>query len=372
MPAPEPRSLLVIKLADLGDVLTATPALRALRHSFPCSRVDLLTSAIGAEALRHSRLADSVFVADRHLADSPAALANPRSLATTIRLFDQLRRRHYDTVLLLHHLSTPFGALKWRLVVGGLRTPTVAGLDNRRGGFLDRRATDLGFGALHEVEYGLLVAGGVGATTPDTSLELSIPVESRQEAEGLLRSAGVSAGDRPFVCIHPGSGSYSLARRWPAERFAAVSDAMVEMGAKVVLVGGAQDVAVQVIAAMRHHAVDLSGQTGVLDLAALLQRCRLFIGNDSGVMHLATASGCPVVAIFGPSNSKAWGPWRPAELGSAPAVVVTSSAEGCPEGGPCLYRGHRVGRRDGCPERPCLMQITPEQVLDVVRSLHLL
>jgi ADP-heptose:LPS heptosyltransferase len=84
------------------------------------------------------------------------------------------------------------------------------------------------------------------------------------------------------------------------------------------------------------------------------------------VMHLAAAANCPVVAIFGPSNAKAWGPWRPSGERVAPALVLTGR---CPTGGPCLYRGHSLGPREGCAERQCLDSISPEQVTDAVRGL---
>jgi ADP-heptose:LPS heptosyltransferase len=118
---------------------------------------------------------------------------------------------------------------------------------------------------------------------------------------------------------------------------------------------------------MRRPAIDLSGRTDLMTLAAVLRRCRLFVGNDGGVMHLATAVGAPLVAVFGPSNAAAWGPWRPS--GTPPAVVVGAP---CPRSGPCLYSGHSLGDRDGCPTRECLTELHPDEVMRVVERLGVL
>lgn len=360
------RRFLVIKLADLGDVLLTTPALRALRHTYPLAHVTLFTSPIGAELMRGSPLVDDTIVADRHLADSLASLAQPRVLLNVMGLSARLHRQDYDAVLLLHHLSTPFGALKWRAITSLVRAPLKAGLDNGRGSFLNPRLTDQGFGAMHEAEYALAIAAALGASSPDRSLSLTIPPEAEEEAKRLLTQHGLPP-NQPFACIHAGSGGYSLARRWPAQRFAVIGDALDAAGLRVVLVGGNGDSASEVRSSMKRHAVDLSGLTSILGLAALLRLSTLFVGNDSGVMHLAAAANCPMVAIFGPSNAKAWGPWRP-EAEAARRTIVLAGP--CPEGGPCLYTGHSVGLREGCAQRHCLQSITPDQVIAAIRDLH--
>lgn len=173
----------------------------------------------------------------------------------------------------------------------------------------------------------------------------------------------MSAPERPpRVVIHPGSGGYAPARRWDAASFAAVADALhAERGAQIVLVGGPGDGAAAVQAAMQAEALDLSGQTTLPELAALLAGADLFIGADSGVMHLAAAAGAPVVAIFGPSSHTAWAPWAP---GGRAAVVRSGVA--C---SPCSYVGHSIGLREGCPARTCMRLVTPAQVLDAARAL---
>jgi len=165
-----------------------------------------------------------------------------------------------------------------------------------------------------------------------------------------------------LVAIHPGSGGYSLARRWSAEGFARVADALVERcGARIILVGTPADGVSQVATLMRAEAMNLEGKTNLKQLAAILKRCDLFIGADSGVMHLAAAVGTPLVAIFGPSNYCAWGPWP-----RDGRHIILRADLPC---SPCSYVGYSVGQREGCQAMTCMEAITPEMVLGAAESL---
>jgi N-acetylglucosaminyldiphosphoundecaprenol N-acetyl-beta-D-mannosaminyltransferase len=164
------------------------------------------------------------------------------------------------------------------------------------------------------------------------------------------------------VVVHAGSGGYSRARRWEPAKFAAVADRLAaERGLPLALVGGAGDDTAAVKAALRAPALDLSGQTTVGQLAAVLERAAVFVGADSGVMHLAAAAGAPVVAVFGPSNHQAWGPWTP----QGRAIVARSA----PECSPCSYVGHGVGLREGCAARTCMKLVTADQVAEAALAL---
>jgi ADP-heptose:LPS heptosyltransferase len=104
--------------------------------------------------------------------------------------------------------------------------------------------------------------------------------------------------------------------------------------------------------------LNLAGRTGIHETAAVLERCDLFVGNDSGPMHIAAAMGVPVVAIFGPSNSQAWGPYTPPLEDSKHRIVSRDLP--CM---PCFYRHHSLGLREGCGPRPCLTGLSASAVL---------
>ena len=172
----------------------------------------------------------------------------------------------------------------------------------------------------------------------------------------------IGLAGRPFAVLHPGSGGYSLARRWDPPKFAALAEALHERyDLPSVLVGAAADDAPAVLAAARVPIADLSERTTVRQLAAILSRCRLFVGADSGVMHLAAAVKAPIVAIFGPTNHRAWAPWTP----DSPSQVVRLGIP-C---SPCAYVGHRVGQRNGCAGRMCLADLDETRVLTAVTAI---
>jgi len=393
-----PKRILVVKLSDIGDVLTAIPALRALRESFPAACLEALVPANSAPVLAESPLVDDVIVFDKFQYDRPVDALKPSSLAVLIRLARDLRRQRYDCLVILHHLTTRWGALKYAALALASGAKVRVGLDNGRGWFLTHRVRDGGFGARHEVEYWLDVVGTIGARTEDASLEMTIgendqtPLAefqrlfeiSRGHGVGVPNSLGVAAphpqqvGDSgflpmstpkdpfqtawPVVAIHPGSGGYSLARRWSAEGFAQVADALVERhGARIVLVGASADGVSQVASLMRSEAVNLEGKTTLGQLAAILKKCDLFIGADSGVMHLAAAVGTPLAAIFGPSNHRAWGPWPR----DGHHIILRADLP-C---SPCSYVGYSVGQRKGCQAMTCMKAITPEMALAAAEQL---
>jgi ADP-heptose:LPS heptosyltransferase len=346
--------ILIVKLADIGDVLTATPAMRALRRTFPSARLDMLTTPAAAAAAP-AALIDRVWTAPRSLARRPV------ELPALLRLLAGLRRARYDAVLFLHHLTLGAGVAKYRLLAAATGAPLLLGLDNGKGGWLSHSVPDEGFGAIHEVEYWLRVAALLGANTSNTALAARSAGIDGPAIAALLHGLG----PQPLAAIHPGSGGYSLARRWESTKWAAVADALVQRyGAQIVLVGTSTDGAKAVQAAMASPARNLAGHTTLPELAAVLARCDLFLGADSGVMHLASATGVPVVALFGPSNHLAWGPWTP----NSPSTVVRLDLR-C---SPCSYIGHSLGARDGCWHRSCMAELQPAQVLAAVEALGVL
>ena len=346
--------ILIVKLADIGDVITATPALAALRQRFPAAQIDLLTTPAAAAALP-AGLVDRVLTAPRSLARRPG------ELPALLRLLASLRRTRYDAALFLHHLTLGAGVAKYRLLAAATGAPLLLGLDNGKGGWLTHRVPDEGFGAWHEVEYWLQVVELLGAQTSDARLRPCYSATDLAAVEPLL--AGLGPG--PRVAIHPGSGGYAPARRWEPAKWAAVADALIQRcGAQIILVGAPSDNVDAVQAAMAGPARNLAGQTTLPQLAAVLAQCDLFLGADSGVMHLAASVDLPVVALFGPSNHLAWGPWTPEN----PSTVVRLGLR-C---SPCSYVGHNVGARNGCWHRSCMADLQPEQVLAAVEALGVL
>jgi heptosyltransferase-2 len=174
----------------------------------------------------------------------------------------------------------------------------------------------------------------------------------------------------PLIALHPGGGSYSLARRWPIARYAELGRRLHhDYKAKLLLIGGPEErpLAQNMLDLLDHPdwAEDATGAHTPHQLATLLSTCALFVGNDSFPMHLAAAVGIPTVAIFGPSNAEAWGPYTPDTPERARIVRRTDLA--CM---PCIYRGHTLGTPQGCPPRPCLTELSVASVLRAAHAIY--
>ena len=353
-----PQRLLVVKLASLGDLLTITPTLRALRSTFPQAHIGVLTTPSSASTLRGLDSFDEIIPFDKFAFDRPseAALGLPRAIALAARL----RRGNWDTLLLLHHLTTVFGIAKYAALALGSGAGRRVGLEHDGlGWFLTEAAVDDGFGARHEVDYWLSVAARLGARHPGTPrIELHIAPDD----EGWLRPAGESR--EPSALLVPGSGAFSRARRWAPERFAAIGRALhARHGLRPLVLSGIdpdeQALAQQVAATIGSQARVVPTAPSPQGLAALIRRCHVVVANDSGPVHVATAVETPVVAIFGPTNARAWGPYPP----DAARNQVVRETLAC---SPCIHRGHSFGTPQGCAARTCLAIIETSAVLDAV------
>src|SRR5437868_11061254 len=165
------RRILVVKLATLGDLLTATPALRALRTSFPEAHVGVLTTPASAPALHGLDSYDEVIAFDKCAFDRP--LDAIESLPAALRLGAELRGGRWDTVVLLHHLTTSFGIAKYAALSLASGAPQRVGLDNGRGRcFLTHSAVDRGFGWKHEGDDWLEMVGVIDAKHPSAERRL--------------------------------------------------------------------------------------------------------------------------------------------------------------------------------------------------------
>ena len=408
---PQPR-ILCVKLADIGDVLLCTPAIRALRARWPQAQIDLLAPPSSAAVLRHAPELDETLVFNKFPFDTLGSLFDVETVAGALGFLIGLARRRYDAILIFHHYTLRFGALKFAAVALASRAPVRAGLDTAgRGWFLTHKVADRGFGVQHEADYWLDVAAQAGSLPrpADRRPRLPLTAADHAAAAALLAELGLP-GAGPLIAVHPGAGWYSPARRWPAAHFSALVHRLVrERGADVLLLGGPDETALTaevrdgVPEGARMHVHAVAGRTTIAATGALVQRCGLFIGNDSGPLHIATAVGTPALGIFGLSNWQAFGPYVPGDPTPQPPPLrregeldVDSPRSSAEESGgvspslrrgggrgvgsaaiirrdlpcqPCLYRGLDLGLREGCGPRPCLTGLRPDAVARAAYAL---
>lgn len=363
--------ILVVKLAGIGDLLLATPALQALRDTYPQAKIDLLVTPDSAGLLNGWDVINDIIVLNKYLFDYPGQmLRHPKTLLQLTPLFEQLQLNHYDAVLLMHHLTLSFGRLKYEVLVFATGARWRVGLDNGHGWFLNAKVKDAGFGAMHEADYNLAIAETVGSTIRNRHLFVPLSNEERRKAWRLVYdNISVSETALPIIAMHPGSGGYSTARRWAPERFAQLADTLFrDVGGQLLLVGGPEEEQLHLdIAGMMQSAMpvrSLAGKGNIKITTAVLELADLFVGNDAGLMHLAVAVGTPTVAIFGLSNHKAWGPYT-GDRNSKRATVVRLDLPCMP----CFYREHMLGTPEGCSVRDCLGLLDVDPVAVAARRM---
>lgn len=288
-----PDRILVIKLRYVGDVLLATPVLSRLREGFPQAHLAMLVNPGTDGVVRGHPALDDVLVVER---------GNP---ARQWRFARELRARRYDLVIDLTD-SDRSAVLSW---LTGAPVRLGYNSEGRRRGCLYTRIVEADRFGMHQVCYQLKATEALGLEGPPPEPVLVVSPEAQSAADRLLQEAGIDVS-RPLVCLHPGARWWF--KSWPGARFAALADRVqTETSAQALFLGGEQErsMAGRIAESMKTPFRSLVGRTGLQELAAVLARAALHVGNDNGPMHMAAALRVPVVGLFGPSDPALWGPW---------------------------------------------------------------
>lgn len=292
----------VIRALALGDMLCAVPTFRALRARFPGAHIALIGLPWAAELVeRFPDYLDELI----EFPGFPGIPEVPVDPGRITAFLSAMQDRRFDLVVQLQgdgSVINEFAALLGTRQVAGF-VPAAMPLRPPR---VDPDDVWIPYPASgHEVDRLLAIPRALGARVDD-HLEFPVTNRDRDEADSLL--AGTGLGARPFAIVHAG-GSRSD-RRWPAERFAEVADALADDGVEILLTGttGEKEVTAAVQATMQRPASDLAGRTSLGTLAALIDRARIVLTNDTGVSHLAAAIGADSVTIFTASDRERWAP----------------------------------------------------------------
>ncbi len=320
-------NIAVLRALQLGDLLCAVPALRALRAAFPGAGITLVGLAWAKSfAARFGRYIDE-------LVEFPGFPGTPQ-------FFQRMRRRRFDLVLQMHGDGTRTNTIAERM--GGRRT----------GGFYrdwnhcpDPQTFVEWDERENEVVRCLRLAAKVGA--PARGTELEFPLSEGDWAE--WRALGLAN----YVCLH--AGSQLPSRRWPPGRFAAIGDALAARGWTVALTGSAGEAGLTASVAreMKAPALDLAGKTSLGGLGALIARARLVVCNDTSVSHVAAALRTPSVVVCCGADPQRWAP-----LDRKLHHVLYHDVP-CR---PCLYTQCPIGH-------PCALGVSSGAVLEEVSAM---
>jgi len=312
----------------IGDAIMALPALRAVRARFPDAKIAILARPYVVDIYRGQKICDEL------LAYDPKGVH--AGIGGRLRLAHELRAQNFDVALLLQN-AFDAAWLAWRA-----RIPQRIGYArDRRSLLLTKRIAVPKRGEIppHEQFYYLELlrrASWIDSLPQESCVKLDVSQEQARRAEENLLSVGARQ-DRRRIAIGAGA-SYGSAKCWPPDSFADfVNRFRLHTDADIILFGTAaeQQVADAIAAGIRGPSISLVGKTTTADLPALLSRCQLFVGNDSGAMHVAAAVGLPVVAIFGPTDPH----------GTAPITSRCTIVQEKPFCSPCFLRRCPIDHR---------------------------
>ena len=333
------KKILVTFLMHLGDLTLTTPFIHALRKAAPGSHITMLVDEKLKDVVLFNPYLDEGITIDKKGRDN--------SILALIACARQLSKHNFDVLINLHpnercsfidaltsvklRTGTTHSIFKWRWDVF---TP------------LDR--------TMHAADMYLDVLKQLGVKDlTNNGLEIFPGERHIEEANTFWKEHSVKPEDK---LIGFNIGSAVVTKRWAPERFAAVADHFANNGYKVVYFGGAMDeeMVQDAVSHMQTTPVIATGAFGIGGLAAAMRRCSLIITNDSGPMHVAISQKVPIVAMYGPSNPKLYGPY------TKDAIIVTAEP-------PCT--GCAGGMKHQCSDMQCMTRLTVAQVIAAAEKM---
>ena len=322
--------MLIIKPGAVGDLLQMTPVVRALKRYSPEAEITVMVGSEATAALfSHDPHVSSTLIFDR--------AGKHRSLSSQIELWRTLRNRRFDLVLNFQRSN-----LKAWFFTSAAVPCRVLVYHKAKGR------------AIHAVMNYLETLAPLGIPATDTALELGLDGAARAYAREYFSSQGLE--QTTVVALNPGA-SHAV-NRWPTARFAELADQIAErLFAKAVIVGGPDDVrlAEEVVALSRSKPLSLAGKTSLLQLGAVLEKCRALVSGDTGPLHMATAVGTRTIALFGAAD-----PVRTGPVGIGHTVIQAEDVA-------CVPCRSRTCSNNVYLE--CMSRINADQVADAIAAV---
>lgn len=338
---PDIKRVLIRSANWVGDAVMSLPAVTAIRKGFPQAEMAILAKPWVAGLFQNNPIVDRVI-----LYENPGI---HQGIQGKWRLARKLKKDRFDIAVLLQN------AFEAAFISFLARIPRRAGYatDGRRILLTHPVVCDHECKQDHQIDYYLRLVESLGFRSVGHTPVLKISREQQEETNHMLNSLGVREAEE-IVGISPGA-TYGSAKQWFPERYGKLAEKIgKDLGSRVLIFGTQEDK--KVSAQLAHHSgiplIDVTGLTTLAQAMALIARCRLFITNDSGLMHVAAALRTPVVALFGSTNPRKTGP-------RGEFCRVISKPLSC---APCM--------KPECPERrQCMEQISVDEVYGEVKAI---
>ncbi len=342
MNSPALNRILISRLRFIGDVVLTTPVIKALKQQYPEAGLYYLAEARPASVLAHNPHLEEVIVLPEELLPGKAVLTR---CIEQVRFLRSLRKREFDLAIDL------FGNPRSALLTLATGARYRVGYDVRGRG----RAYNVKIrrsASPRVLDAYLDAVRTIGVTAGDDRTEIHYSAEEAKWADNWLDERGIRT-TRPMVALNPGASW--PAKTWSAERYAELAKGLIErLNATVLLVTvPGQREAIAGLRELAGHSCPVVETDSLTRLAALIDRCDLYISNDCGPMHIAVAVGTPTIGLFGPSRPEIWFPYSKEEG----HVALRAETDTC------------CGRDFCIRPTPCIESIPPRKVLDTAESL---
>ncbi len=334
-------NILIVKLSAIGDVIHALPVSRALKQTYPECRITWIVEKPAYDLLTNNPDIDELILFEKAKFKSFSGFFQNSAI-----LKKQLKSKKFDVVLDLQGLFKS-AALAW-----------MSGASKRLGYCNMRELSGLISKAVcgpnqtgHVVERYLDVARALGCEVERPEWVITPSKEDKEKGKGILHENGLDIQDN-YIVVAPGTNWQS--KCWPAESYAKLADEIGQkLGVPIVLVGAPKDkeLALTIQKNTQAKIYNIIGKTTLKQLAYIMGQSMLFIGGDTGPMHLAVAMDTPVITIFGPTDPVRNGPY-----GSDNIILKANIS--C---SPCFKKN--------CPTVECMRQVSPEDVFQAILEI---
>jgi len=329
-----PKKCLIISTTGIGDTIWGTPAIRALKKKMPGIHLSVLANINGAEIFKGNPFIDNFFIFKKRIFD-------------ILSLLNELRNNHFDTVIVFHATDRIIWLMAYLTgagkIIGSIRHSK--GMD-----FVITHPVNIPYNT-HAIHARHLLIKELGAGSDLKKIELFITDDERKRIDDFLKKIGVNQNS---IIIGFQPGAAKIYKRWPEENFVKLGKMLSEIrnNIRIIITGDSNEKELAEGISDKVNGISLAGKLTLREISAVIERCSLFITNDTGPMHIAVALGTPTIALFSATGEENIEPYR-----SASTFTVISKPKPCKE---CVSKA--------CVEPVCMEQITPEEVFEAVKK----
>lgn len=350
--------ILIINPFGLGDVLFSTPVITALKKKFPHSYIAFICNSSAAPILKNNSDIDQLLFYSRGDFKKIRRESFGKYLKALIQAVLKIRKIKFDFVIDLSMV------MQYSLVLWFLGVPKRYGFDyKKRGRFLTDKISVQSFSGKHVVDYYADLLKIIGINDFDRNLKFCLSLDDEQWADNYLKQHRINPDDlvvglAPFGGLSWGKDAEH--KQWPINSYFFVAKQIIEKcKAKVILLGTKNDLEKTDIfnqLSKNSALINAVGQTSLSQLAALLNKCKLFIGNDSGPLHIACALAIKTVSVYGPVDENVYGPVGDSQLHQTVCENIACR--------PCYLNF----KKPVCQTMNCLQMLDKQKVLDAVEK----